>query len=206
MDSAMSIYEEDLAIAKAIMRRDVKTTIRYMYEIYSPLFKAIFNQYYTDRQNCKEFIDEIYVIIMTSGVQSGYCPLHNFRGESSLMTWMQNASLSYCYNRFKKRINIIELPQSSDETGEENINFIKIAGSEMMDMTEIYRRNKKTVQKLVLRCMPNKRYCELLWLYMIEKKSHKEVAQAMGMTMPNYYSRRKLAKEQYENIRKEMKL
>ena len=73
-------------------------------------------------------------------------------------------------------------------------------------MTELNRQDEETIQKLIIQRIPNKRYQQLLWLYMIEKKCHKEIAQTMGMTMPNYYNRRKLANDQYEAIRKEMKL
>lgn len=206
MGNTVEFFERDFFIAKAIMQRDVKVTLDFMYKECYPMFKALFNQYYTDCQSCKEFIDEIYTIIMTPGVKTGYCPLSNYRGESSLKTWIRNASLSYCYNRFKKRINTIQMPSASDEVGGKNLTIIEIAGSEMMDMSEIYRQDEETIQKCVIQRMPNKRYRELMWLYMIEKKCHKEIAQTMGMTMPNYYNIRKLAKDQYEAIRKEMKL
>ena len=70
----MALFERDLLIAKAILQRDVKTTLDYMYKECYPMFKALYNQYYTDCQNCKEFIDEVYTIVMTPGVKTGYCP------------------------------------------------------------------------------------------------------------------------------------
>lgn len=177
-----------------------------MYKECYPMFKALYNQYYTDCQNCKEFIDEVYTIVMTPGVKTGYCPLQNYRGESSLKTWLRNASLSYCYARFRKKINTVAFPNNNGDNGDIVQNIIENAGSEMMDMTELNRQDEETIQKLIIQRIPNKRYQQLLWLYIIEKKCHKEIAQTMGMTMPNYYNRRKLANDQYEAIRKEMKL
>lgn len=143
---------------------------------------------------------------MTPGVKTGYCPLQNYRGESSLKTWLRNASLSYCYARFRKKINTVAFPNNNGDNGDIVQNIIENAGSEMMDMTELNRQDEETIQKLIIQRIPNKRYQQLLWLYIIEKKCHKEIAQTMGMTMPNYYNRRKLANDQYEAIRKEMKL
>ena len=202
----VALFERDLLIAKAILQRDVKTTLDYMYRECYPMFKALYNQYYTDCQNCKEFIDEVYTIVMTHGVKTGYCPLQNYRGESSLKTWLRNAGLSFCYARFKRKLNTVEVPNNYDDNEDRMLNIIEIAGSEMMDMSELNRQDEETIQKLILQRMPNKRYRQILWLYMIEKKCHKEIAQTMGMTMPNYYNRRKLANDQYEAIRKEMKL
>lgn len=202
----VTLFERDLLIARSILQRDVKITLDFMYIECYPMFKALFKQYYTDCKNCNEFIDEIYTIIMTPGVKTGYSPLQNFRGESTLKTWLRNVGLSYCYARFKKKLNIIEIQDNYDEGEDMVSNIIEIAGSEMMDMTELDRQDEETIQKLIIQRIQNKRYQQLLWLYMIEKKCHKEIAQTMGMTMPNYFNRRKLANDQYEAIRKEMKL
>lgn len=208
MTNTPYIYADDLAIAKAIMQRDVRVTLQYIYKTCYPMFKAIFSQYYTDCQNCKEFIDEIYVIILTPGVRTGYCPLSNYRGESSLKTWLRNACLSYCYSRFKKKINTVEFPQTQDGEDIESkvIKMAEIASAVSLDTTELDQRDEEIVQQSILKRMPNKRYSKLLKLHMIDKLTHQEVAKEMGMTMPNYYNRRKLAKDQYEKIRKELKL
>ena len=50
--------------------------------------------------------------------------------------------------------------------------------------------------------MPNKRYSELIRLRYLEQNTNEETAKALGMTMENYYSKHKLAKEQYQIIQR----
>ncbi len=202
MDAETKIFKEDLEIAKAILNRDVKVTMQYMYTDCYPMFKAFYNRYYTDCQNCREFIDSIYVLIMTPGVKSKKSPLSNFRGESSLKTWLRNATLTYCYHCFKKKINTIELPSGASET--EGIDLDKFVGTASIDMSELNRMDEEAIMKLILRRMPNKRYSQLLSLYMLDKMPHADIAAKMGMSMPNYYNKRKSAKDQYEQIKKEL--
>lgn len=93
---------------------------------------------------------------------------------------------------------------SFDPSEPNGIDLDKFVGSTTIDMTELNRMDDEVIMKTVLKQMPNKRYSELLRLHMIEKKPHAEVAEIMGMTMPNYYNRRKLAKDQYEQVKKEL--
>lgn len=204
MDAETKIFKEDLEIAKAILNCDVKVTMQYMYTDCYPMFKAFFNRYCTDCQNCREFIDTIYVLIMAPGKRSKKAPLSNFRGESTLKTWLRNATMTYCYSCFRKRINTVDLPMSFDSSEPNSIDLDKFVGSTTIDMTELNRMDDEAIMKTVLKKMPNKRYSELLRLHMIEKKPHAEIAEIMGMTMPNYYNRRKLAKDQYEQVKKEL--
>ncbi|MDM8146805.1 sigma factor-like helix-turn-helix DNA-binding protein [Bacteroides eggerthii] len=54
--------------------------------------------------------------------------------------------------------------------------------------------------------MPNIRYRNLIRMRYLEQKSNEETAEALGMSMDNYYNKHKLAKEQYIRIwRKEVK-
>lgn len=202
MEGVTKIFKKDLDIAKAIMHCDVEVTMQYMYKDCYPMFKAFYNRYYTDCQNCREFIDSIYVLIMTPGIRSKKCPLSNFRGESSLKTWLRNATLTYCYHCFKKKINTVELPSGVSET--EGFDLDKLVGSSSIDMTELNRMDEEAITKTILRRMPNKRYSQLLSLYMLDKMPHADIAVKMGMSMPNYYNKRKLAKDQYEQIKKEL--
>lgn len=206
MDTQPKIYYEDLAIAKAILNRDAKITMQFLYGTCYPMFKALYNGYFTDCDNCKEFIDEIYVLIMTVGKRSGHCPLQKYRGESSLFTWLKNASLTYCYNKFKKRINTVSSTRTENSNKETNIDMVEIAGFIEMDMSELERRDEAVIQNIIFQKMKNKRYSMLLKLHMIEHKEHNEIAQIMGMTMPNYYNKRKLAKDQYNQVKKELNL
>ena len=55
------------------------------------------------------------------------------------------------------------------------------------------------IEKL-LTLMPNKRYSRLIELNYVKSFTHEETAQALGMTMANYYNKHKLAKEQFIKI------
>lgn len=59
--------------------------------------------------------------------------------------------------------------------------------------------NRADVETL-LDMMPNTRYRSIIRLLYLEQKTHKEVADALGMTMDNYYNKRILAEKQYLKI------
>ncbi len=202
MEEKTKIFKKDLDIAKAIMQCNVEVTMQYMYNDCYSMFKAFYNRYFTDCQNCREFIDSIYVLIMTPGIKSKKSPLSNFRGESSLKTWLRNATLTYCYHCFKKKINTVKLPSGASET--EGIDLDKFVGTEPIDMSALNRMDEEAIMKSVLRRMHNMRYSQLVSLYMLDKMTHADIAGKMGMSMPNYYNKRRLAKEQYEQIKKEL--
>ena len=65
--------------------------------------------------------------------------------------------------------------------------------------------NRADVEAL-LSMMPNTRYRAIIRLLYVEQKTHKETAEALGMTMDNYYNKRILAEKQYRQVcRKEAK-
>lgn len=200
------IYEEDLRIANSLINRDEQITRKYFYQQCYPLFKSIYDNYYTDCISCKEFIDEIYIVILAPSKITGKCQMENFRGESTLASWIRTACLYYCYKQFetKKKIPKYErLPYTNvkddDDTSDRND---AIYGSIDIDFTNLNRQDAL----IILKQMPNKRYSELIRLRYLEYKTNEETAKALGMTMDNYYNKHKLAKEQYEQIyRKEVR-
>ena len=82
---------------------------------------------------------------------------------------------------------------------------------ELIDISDIYDAyqpslnfdmsslDKMDVERL-LQMMPNKRYSQLIKLRYIFSYSNDETAQYLGITMPNYYNKHKLAKEQFIRI------
>lgn len=78
------IFTQDLQIAKSLISRDEMVTRKYFYQKCYPLFKSIYDNYYTDCTNCKEFIDEIYILVLAPSKVTGKCQMENFRGESTL--------------------------------------------------------------------------------------------------------------------------
>lgn len=203
----LKIYAEDLQIAKSLINRDERTTRRYYYEQCYPLFKSIYDNYYTDCKCCKEFMDEIYIVVLAPSKTTGKCQMENFKGESTLANWLKSVCLYYCYNKFglKERMPIYEPLRHSTEKDNDNDGagdrLDGIYGSVEIDFSNLNYQDALTI----LNQMPNKRYSSLIRLRYLEQKTNEETAEALGMTMDNYYNKHKLAKEQYLRVyRKEV--
>ncbi len=194
------IYHDDLLIAKALIKRDNLVTRKYFYQQCYPLFKSIYDNYYTDCACVKEFIDEIYVLALAPSKTTGKCQLENFRGESTLTSWLKTACLYYCYNKYelKERMPKYEpIVSGNDEKDEESTDRTDaIYGSNNIDFDNLNRQDALAILSL----MPNKRYRNIITMRYLEQKTNEETAEALGMTMDNYYNKHKLAKEQYERV------
>ena len=200
------IYHEDLRIANALIKRDNLVTRRYFYQQCYPLFKSIYDNYYTDCINCKEFIDEIYVVVLAPSRHTGKCQMENFKGESTLASWLKTACLYYCYKKYesKTRMPIYEpLPiHSSHENDDDGDRGDEKFGSIEIDFNHLNREDAL----VILGRMPNRRYSEIIRLRYLELFTNEETAEALGMTMENYYNKHKLAKAQYIRIHRKEKL
>ena len=195
------IYHEDLQIAKALIQRDNLVTRKYFYQQCYPLFKSIYDNYYTDCTNCKEFIDEIYIVVLAPSKTTGKCQMENFRGESTLANWIKTACLYYCYNKFKLKPPIFEpLPQDSENKDDDDNVFSDRNKDDSLSISiDFSGMNREDVEAL-LSMMPNTRYRNIIRLLYLEQKTHKEVAEALGMSMDNYYNKRILAEKQYKQV------
>lgn len=199
------IFTQDLQIAKSLINKDEMVTRKYFYQQCYPLFKSIYDNYYTDCANCKEFIDEIYIVVLAPSKVTGKCQMENFRGESTLTSWLKTACLFYCYKLFETKEKMPKHEQISHsnlkENDDESDRTDSIYGSIEIDFSNLNRQDALTIIKQ----MPNKRYSELIRLRYLELKTNEETAKELGMSMENYYNKHKLAKEQYERIfRKEV--
>ena len=194
------IYHEDLQIAKALIKRDNLVTRKYFYQQCYPLFKSIYDNYYTDCASVKEFIDEIYIVVLAPSKTTGKCQMDNFRGESTLTSWLKTVCLYYSYNKYelKERMPKYEpLVSGNDEKDEEStVRTDAIYGSNDIDFDNLNRQDALAILSL----MPNKRYRNIITMRYLEQKTNEETAEALGMTMKNYYNKHKLAKEQYERV------
>ncbi len=181
----------DQQIVKALIGRDKDVTRAFFYINCYPLFNSIFEHYYTDCDNCIEFINEMYIYMMSPQRTTGRSKLESFRFESTLYTWIKAVCLYYCYARFeeKNRLVIDKNDQPSDRTTAESESI-------EVDFSAI---NHEDIMK-ILALMPNARYRELIRLRYLEGYSNEETAQQLGMTMDNYYNKHKLAKEQYVKV------
>lgn len=202
----MKVFKEDILIAKALIARDNIVTKKYLYIQYYPLFKSIFERYYTDCATCKDFIDEMYLVVLSPSKTTGKCQMENFKGESTLAKWLKTACLFYCYAKFEKRLPTVDIVkfngEDADSDSDANDRFIDKRNSINIDFSSI---NRTDVER-ILCLMPNIRYRNLIRMRYLEQKSNEETAEALGMSMDNYYNKHKLAKEQYIRVwRKEVK-
>uniref|UniRef100_UPI004056AA5D RNA polymerase sigma factor n=1 Tax=Alistipes sp. TaxID=1872444 RepID=UPI004056AA5D len=178
----------DKEIVSAILGRDTRITRLYLYEKCYPLFKVRYDKYYTDCESCVEFINEIYIYIMTPGVKTGKCYLSTFGFSCSLTCWLKIVAENYCHQLFKKRLEIVDAPERLGDR----------------KMSEPYSPNIESLNRhdveVMLGLMTNDRYRELIRLRYVEEKSNEETAEMLGMSMDNFYNKHKLAKEQFAKV------
>lgn len=198
----LKTYKEDLPIAQAILNRDGKVTRDFMYRKCYPLFKSVFDNYFTDSADVHEFIDEIYLQVLTPSKETGHCQLENYRGESSLATWFKSVCLFHCYHRYerRKRMPMVEIAVSDSDNDDGSDRFLDRSCSTPIDTASLDRQDLETVISM----MPNERYRNIIRLRYLERMTNEETAEELSMTMANYYNKHKLAKEQFVNtLRKE---
>lgn len=195
----LKVFEADLKIASALIRRDEIVTREYFYQQCYPLFKSIYDNYYTDCFDVKEFIDDIYILVLSPSKRTGKCQMENFRGESTLTSWLKSASLFYCYKKYRRRecLGKVSPFQSFSENDSFNSDSLleKFGSSEI----EFDNMNRMDIETLI-GMMPNERYRRIIQLRYVEHLSNEETAEALGMTMANYYNKHKLAKAQFLSV------
>ena len=180
----------DKEIVNALLKRDAKITCLFLYEKCYPLFKTCYDKYYTDCETCIEFINQIYLLIMTPRQSTGVSPLQTFGYRCTLTTWLKIISENYCKQLFRTRITTSDSQECSSDRS-----------ANVDDSIEMYFRSIYADDvKKVLEMMPNIRYRHLIELRYIEEKTNEETAMALEMTMDNYYNKHKLAKAQFCNI------
>lgn len=184
----------DQEIAQAILRRDTFITKEYLYRKCYPLFKAIYDKYYTDCENPIELINEIYVYILMPHRETHRSKLQDFGFRCTLTMWLKIVTEHYCQQLFKKRIVIVDSEDTSDDRNVPEDDSL-LQNTRELDMNDVRK---------ILSMMPNQRYSKLIELRYVEEKSNEETATILGLAMDNYYNSHKRAKEQYcETLRKE---
>lgn len=195
MANSIITYTDDLHIAQSIVRKDEQVTIDFLYVRCYPLFNSVFHRFYTDCSCVREFIDEIYLLVMTPSKVTGKVKLENYRGESTLFTWFKVVALSYCFKKFKRRIDVVEQVERQEKNTSDD-SFAEETASIGLDFTNM---NSMDVE-MVINLMPNLRYRAIIRLRYLEDKSNEETAQILGMSMENYYNSHKRAKDQYLSV------
>ncbi len=179
----------DQEIVSAILAKDATVTRLYLYELCYPLFKARYDKYYTDCASCIEFINAIYIYIMTPGPKTGKCYMETFGFSCRLMHWLKIVSENYCRQLFQKKLEFSDSEEATDRNMGDSIS---------LDMKAVNTTDIRTVLAL----MPNKRYSSLIHYRYVEDRTNEETAKILGMSMDNYYNKHKLAKAQFVTILK----
>ena len=198
-DNKMNIDNyTDEEIVKAILNRDALITKEYLYRKCYPLFKAIYDKYYTDCETPIELINEIYVYICVPQPKTRKSKLENFGFRCTLTMWLKIVTENYCHQIFAKRV-----PMDQNFDGESD-SFDHIADSIEIEISTLRMEDdQKTIQR-VLNQMPNARYRQLIELRYLQEKTNEETAAALNMKIDSYYSKHKLAKAQlYTALKKE---
>lgn len=207
--AALSIYTEDLKIASSIIKKDGAITRRYFYQQCYPLFKSFYDNWYTDCNCCKEFIDEIYILVLAPSKITGRCQLENYKGESTLASWLKTVCLYYCCDKFKqkKRMPVYEpLPRDSEKKDGDNEPISDRKPDEGLSNSIDFTGMNRADVEVLLSLMPNTRYRKLIRLRYLEQLTNEETANKLGMSMANYYNVHLRAKAQYDTVcRKEAK-
>lgn len=181
-------------IVTAIIKRDSEVTRQVLYVQCYPLFKSIFERYDTDCESCLEFINEIYIYIMSPRGTDKKSYLEGFTFKCRFLHWLKIIAESYCHRVFKKKKDFLE--KSLDDSERNH----GLEGSINKTLESI---NAMDVQTL-LNLMPNERYRKLIYYMYVEERSNEETAELLGMSMSNFYNKHHLAKKQFfEILRKE---
>lgn len=196
--NTIRIYYEDLDIARALIRHDEGITRHFFYIRCYPLFKSVYDNYYTDCSAVKEFIDEIYVLVLAPSRTTGKCRMENFRGESTLTSWLKTVCLFYCYNKYERKNKFKKVSSyvSNDKDVACSDSLFDKYDSIEIDFKNMNRMDIETLINL----MSNERYRRIIRLRYVENLSNEETAEALGMTMANYYNKHKLAKAQFLTV------
>lgn len=189
----------DQILVGALLARDATVTRDFLYRKCWPLFKSVYDSYYTDCESCTEFINEIYIHIMTPEKETGIPKLAAFGFRSSLFTWLKTVCLFYCYKRFKRK-GKVEIDRFAEDFDDPGVRISQIPDS--VEYNEFTLAGHDA--EMILGLMPNRRYSHLIRLRYLEERTNEETAELMGMNMNTFYNKHKLAKEQFvKTLRKE---
>lgn len=184
----------DQQIVKAILNRDTYVTKEFLYRKCYPLFKSVYDKYYTDCENCIELINEIYVYILIPQRMTGIFKLAAFGYRCTLTMWLKVVVENYCHQLYARRM---DFDRDSDVSSDRNM-------PDDDSLTENTRNIDMEDVRKILNMMPNQRYRQLIEYRYVDEKTNEETAMLLAVTLANYYNMHKRAKAQYcEVLRKE---
>lgn len=204
------IYYEDLVVAQALINKDKKVTNEFFYKGCYPIFQSLYKRFDTDCQSPIELMNQVYLLILYPSKNTGKCQLENYKGESTLRSWIKTVAMFYCYKVFNGKTERVKLFE--DKSGEVGDRFNdenytnRIVNVEHVDNCNVSKVEIDTTNMIredilrLISLMPNKRYAEVIRLFNIEEYTHNEVAHALGMTLTNLYNVKHRAVEQFELV------
>ena len=183
----------DNQIVDALLRRDSSITRLFLYKKCRPLFRSIYQRYYTDCTDEVELINEIYLFIMTPAKSTGRNRLEGFSYRCSFTLWLKIVAEHYCHSLYAHKLDSDEnFSVDSDRNADESLSLV--SESNTLTMADANR---------ILYAMPNERYRSLIRLRYLEERTNEEVAALLGLSMANYYNVHLRAKNQWCDMLKQ---
>lgn len=184
----------DKELVEAILRRDKDVTYEYFYEKCLPIFYTIWNQYHTDCLSCLEFINDVYVQVMTPSEKNGKSSLENFKVKSTFQGWLRTVARNRCKQLYKKKkIEITSVGNEAPIGQLENL-----ADSNEIDLSNI---NKEDLD-IVLNQVKPLRFRRIIELVHLQGMSNKEAAKTLNMNNNNFNTKHYLARVMVKSILK----
>lgn len=177
----------DQEIVQAILQRDPYVTKEYLYKKCYPLFKSIYDKYYTGCDSWIEFVNEIYLYIMIPKKSNNASKLSEFGFRCTFINWLKIVTENYCRQLFARRADIFDKNVDVSDRFDLPDDSLKL---------ELQSLNMEDVKRII-NMMPNQRYRTLIEYRYVELHSNEETAEHLSMTMTNYYNKHKLAKAQF---------
>lgn len=177
----------DKYIVNAILKGDSFITKEYLYRKCYPLFASIYSKYYTDCENVFEFINEIYLYILTPRKVTNRCKLADFGFRCTLTMWIKVVSIHYCNHLYAKKMEVSENILVDDDRKTWEDRSLE-ADFKTLNMEDVKR---------ILMMMPNERYRRLIEYRYLDDKSNEETAKLLALSMTNYYNVHLRAKAQF---------
>ena len=175
----------DKKIVPSLLRMEKLPTAEFLYGKTYPVFKSLYDRYYTNCAEVIEFIHEVYVDFIEPRPISKRCKLETFNFKCSLKNWVGVVAIRYCYHQFKRQIPT-EMLTDGDS----------FSVSEPSILTDMGTLNREDVEAII-GMMPNERYQKLIRYRYLDELDNEETAEKMGMSMENYYNKHRAAKVQY---------
>ena len=69
------MINNDFELVQALLKHDEVVTREFFYKKCYPLFKSVYDNYHTDCSSCIEFINEIYIHLLSPNKKTGICKL-----------------------------------------------------------------------------------------------------------------------------------